>query len=77
MVSKSEMALLRRELTKVTAEYRDLQRSVARLEAAFSKKVEILEAEIDWLRLEIAERDRRLARYENPNAPSSTDSLYN
>ena len=77
MVSKSEMALLRRELAKVTTEYRDLQRSVDRLEAAFSKKVEILEAEIDWLRLEIAERDRRLARYENPNAPSSTDSLYN
>ena len=77
MVSKSEMALLRKELAKVTTEYRDLQRSVARLEAAFSKKVESLEAENDWRRLEIAERDRRLARYENPNAPSSTDSLYN
>ena len=31
----------------------------------------------DRLRLQIAELDRRLARYENPNAPSSTDSLYN
>ena len=71
------MALLRKELTKVTVENRDLQRSVARLEAVFSKKVEILEAENDRLRLEIAERDRRLALYENSNAPSSTGSLYN
>ena len=50
---------------------------VARFEAAFAKREEVLKAEIDRLRLEIAERDRRLARYENPNAPSSTDSLYN
>ena len=48
-----------------------------RLETAFAKKVEILEAEIDRQRLEIAERDKRLARYENSNAPSSAGSLYN
>ena len=50
---------------------------VARLEAAFAKKVEILETEIDRLRLENAGLNRRLARYENPHTPSSTDSLYN
>ena len=76
-MSESETALLRKELAKVVAENRDWQMRVARLEAAFAKREEMLEAEIDRLRLEIAGRDRRLARYENPNAPSSTDSLYN
>ena len=76
-MSESETALLRKELAKVVAENRDWQMRVARFEAAFAKREEMLEAEIDRLRLEIAERDRRLARYENPNAPSSTDSLYN
>ena len=50
---------------------------VAWLEAAFAKGKEMFEAEIDRLRLEVAERDRGLARYENPNSPSSTNSLYN
>ena len=76
-MSESETALLRKELAKVVAENRDWQMRVARLEAASAKREEMLEAEIDRLRLEIAGRDRRLARYENPNAPSSTDSLYN
>ena len=76
-MSESETALLRKELAKVVAENRDWQMRVARLEAAFAKREGMLEAEIDRLRLEIAGRDRRLARYENPNAPSSTDSLYN
>ena len=71
------MTLLRKELLKVTTEYRDLQKSVARLEAAFAKRETMLLTEIDRLRLENAEINRRLARYENHNAPSSTDSLYN
>ena len=76
-MSESETALLRKELAKVVAENRDWQMRVTRFEAAFVKREEMLEVEIDRLRLEIAERDRRLARYENPNASSSTDSLYN
>ena len=50
---------------------------VARFEAAFVKSEEMPKAEIDRLRLEITERDRRLTKYEDPNALSSTDSLYN
>ena len=76
-MSESETALLRKELARVVAENRDWQVRVARLEAAFAKKVEILETEIDRLRLENAGLNRRLARYENPHASSSTDSLYN
>ena len=76
-MSKSETALLREELAKVVAENRDWQMRMARLEAAFSKREEIFVAEIDRLRLENAELNRRLAMYENPNAPSSTNSLYN
>ena len=76
-MSKSETALLREELTKVVAENRDWQMRMARLEDAFSKREEIFVAEIDRLRLEIAERDSRLAKYENPHTPSSTNSLYN
>ena len=76
-MSKSETALLREELAKVVAENRDWQMRMARLEAAFSKRGETFVAEIDRLRLENAELNRRLAMYENPNAPSSTNSLYN
>ena len=65
-MSESETALLRKELAKVVAENRDWQMRVARFEAAFAKREEMFEAEIDRLRLEIAERDRRPARYENP-----------
>ena len=35
------------------------------------------EVQIDLLMEIIAEQDRRLAKYENPNAPSSTGSMYN
>ena len=59
------------------AENRDWQMRVARLEAASAKRAGMFEAEINRLRLVIAERDRRLARYENSSALSSTDSLYN
>ena len=50
---------------------------VSRLEAASGGRVAALEAENDRLRLEIAERDRRMAKYENAHVPSSTGSLYN
>ena len=71
-MSRSETALLRRELVKVTSEYLDLQKSVAKPETAFVKRVEILEAENDRLRPEITELDRRLAKYENPMDPGRT-----
>ena len=53
-MSESETALLRKELAKVVAENRDWQMRVARLEAAFAKREEMLEAEIDrlWRRQE-------------------------
>ena len=52
-MSESETALLRKELAKVVAENRDWQMRVARFEAAFAKREEMLEAEIDRLRLRL------------------------
>ena len=73
----SEVSLLRRELVKVTTEYRNSQKKMAELEAGLAKKIMLLEIENDRLRLELAERDRRMEKYENSDSPSSTGSLYN
>ncbi len=73
----SEVSLLRRELVKVTTEYRNLQKKMAELEAGLAKRIMLLEIENDRLRLELAERDRRMEKYENSDSPSSTGSLYN
>ena len=77
MGRKSETALLRGELARLAVENRELREMVFRLEAASSRRVAALEAENDRLRLEIAERDRRMAKYENAHASSSAGSLYN
>ncbi len=77
MSTKSEATLLREELTRLAVENRELRETVSRLEAVHNKMVAALKAEIDRLILEIAERDRRLAKYENAHVPSSTGSLYN
>ena len=71
------MALLRKELAKVVAENRNLQKKISEIEAMFTKKNILLELEIDRLRLELAARDRRMETYENSDASSSTGSLYN
>ena len=76
MGCKSETALLRGELARLAVENRGLREMMSRLEAASSGRVAALEAENDRLRLEIAERDMRMAKYENAHASSSTDSLY-
>ena len=73
----SETALLRREMAKMMAENRRLQDTVARMEAERDRMKAEFEEQIDLLMERIAEQDRRLARYENPNAPPSTDSIYN
>ena len=57
-MSESETALLRKELVKVTAEYRDLQNNMARLKAAFAERETRLEAENERRRLKIAELNR-------------------
>lgn len=73
----SETALLRREMAKMMAENRRLQDASALMRAAYDRKVAAFEEQIDLLMERIAEQDRRLAKYENPNAPSSTGSMYN
>ncbi len=50
---------------------------MAGLEAGLAKRIMLLEIENDRLRLELAERDRRMEKYENSDSPSSTGSLYN
>ena len=73
----SEISLLRKELVKVTTEYRNLQKKMAELETSLTKRITLLEMENDRLSRELAERDRKMEKYENSDAPSSTDSLYN
>ena len=73
----SETALLRRKMAKMVAENRRLQDAVVRVEAERDRIRTDLEEKIDLLMESMAEQDRRLAKYENPNAPSSTDSMYN
>ncbi len=73
----SETALLRREMAKMMAEIKRLQDAVARVEAERDRIRAGLEEQIDLLMETIAEQDRRLAKYESPNAPSSTGSIYN
>lgn len=77
MSRKPETALLRGELARLAAENRELRRMASRLEAALAGRVAALEAGIDRLRPEMAGRDRRLTKYENAHAPSSTGSPYN
>ena len=76
-MSSSEISLLRKELAMVVTENRNLQKKISENETAFASKITLLEMEMDLLRLELAERDRRLEKYENSDSPSSTDSLYN
>ena len=73
----SEVSLLRKELAMVVIENRNLQKKISESETAFTSKITLLEMEIDLLRLDLAERDRRLEKYENSDSPSSKDSLYN
>ena len=73
----SEITLLRKELIKVTTEYRNFQNKMAKLESNLIRKNTLLELEIDRLRLELAAGYRRMETYENSNASSSTGSLYN
>lgn len=76
-MGESETALLRREMAKMMTEIKRLQDTVARVEAERDRIRIGLEEQIDLLMETIAEQDRRLAKYENPNAPSSTGSMYN
>ena len=59
------MSLLRKELVKVVAENRNLQRKIFEIEAMLTKKNTPLELEVDCLRLELAKRDKRMEKYEN------------
>ena len=76
-MGRSEMALLRREMAEIVSENRRLQDTIARMKAESDETRTALEGQIDLLMEAVAEKDRRLAKYENPNAPSSTDSMYN
>ena len=60
----SEITLLRKELVKVTTEYRNFQNKMTKLEASLIKRNTLLELEVDRLKLELAARDRRMETYE-------------
>ena len=76
-MGKSETALLRHEMARMMAEIKMLQDTSARMKDVYDSKVTALEEQIDLLMERIAEQGRRLAKYENPNAPPSTNSIYN
>ena len=48
-----------------------------RTRADLEEKIDLLMEAIAEQDRRLAEQDRRLAKYKNPNAPSSTDSMYN
>ena len=73
----SETTLLRKELTKVVAENRNLQKQISEIKSTLTKRNTLLELENDRLRLELAASHRRMETYENSDASSSTGSLYN
>ena len=73
----SEITFLRKELVKVVAENKNLQKKIFEIKTTLIKRNALLELEDDRLRLEIAARDRRMETCENSDTPSSTDSLYN
>lgn len=62
------MSLLRKELVNVVAENKSLQRKIFEIDAMLTKKNTRLELEVDRLRLELAERDRRMEKYENSDS---------
>ena len=70
MSSKSGVALLRKDLTRLTVENRELRETVSRLETMRSGMVAVLKVEIDRPRPETAERDRRVDKYGNAHVPS-------
>ena len=57
------MSLLRKEQVMVVTENRNLQKKISESKTAFIRKITLLEMEIDLLRLDLAERDRRLEKY--------------
>ena len=78
------MKLLRMELRKAVTKTEELEKRMAVQRDEFTKKITYLTLESDrlkrengFLRKKLTERDGRLAFYENPHAPSSTNSMYN
>ena len=76
-MKKSETALLREELVKVTKEFKNRLEKTDKVVKDLTDKLARRDVEIDRLSLALADRDRRLAYYENPHVPPSKDSLYN
>ena len=76
-MNKSDIMLLRQELREMAR--REEMRSIEMEELKNTLAMERIRFahEIDSLKAELAERDRRLAVYENENMPSSTISMYN
>ena len=64
-----ETTILREELARLVVENSELCETASRRKGAYSERVATLEAENDRLRLEIAGRNRSLAKYKNPHQP--------
>ena len=71
-------------MRKAVTKTEELEKRMAVQRDEFTKKITHLTLESDrlkrensFLRKKLAERDGRLAFYENPHAPSSTNSMYN
>ena len=75
-MGKSDTALLRKELAKIVKESKIYQKKTDKIINELTNKLAQRDTENDLLRLALADRDRRIAFYENPHAPSSADSMY-
>ena len=76
-MSKTEIVLLRKEVKKLISQNDDLRKENAKIKDERLRDMMLLQLELDRLQQEILKYSNRLRKYENPNAPSSTDPLYN
>ncbi len=76
-MSKSDLTLLREEFRKLAGENEMFRTKVKEMEDTLAKETIRLVREIDSLRSDLAERDRKLAAYESEHMSSSTISMYN
>ena len=74
-MSKSETVLLREEANKLTSQNDNLLKEIAKIKEEHQHDMTLLKPELDRLQKENLKYSRRLCKYENPNAPSSTDSV--
>ena len=76
-MGKSDTVLLRSELKKLQKNLGFIRKKTDKTINEYKNKLAQRDVRIDLLELALADRDRRLAFYKNPNTSYSTNSMYN